>query len=1046
MPPVVAAVITAAVVIAAEASALVIGLALANVAFSIAAQFAFKPKAPKQGELQERHHITREAIQPHRVIYGLQRVSGQLVYATTFKSGGFENLWLVLAVAGHKCDSLVAAFLNDEEVNLELRSDVIGGTPYYVAVGKPYDGLVSFYFCNGDENQQAIPRLVQESAEHHSPQEWTVNHRLRGICYVGVRMIFNRNVFTAGIPNVSFVIRGKPVTDSRIGLSGWSNNPSAVIRDLLESFLNAKPQEFAISHWENVANLCDQQVPVLEGTGVFTANPSNDRITITDPKLRCKTGDVVTVKSSGTLPGGLSQNVDYYWISVDDINGVGRLATTLANAHSGTSINITSEGDGTHKILKRPSQSFTVSDSKDEIILTDTKVNFTTGDIVRVLSSGTLPGGLAAGTDYYWISLSGKRGRLATSLVNARSNTAVNITSNGSGTHRVVRISQLRYTINGTFTLDDSPTSVIEKMLTSCVGFMTYQQGLYYIWGGEYVTPSITIDENDLRDKLKFRTRPTRRELANAVRGTFSNPAKFYQLTDFPAVTNATYEAQDGGERFFADIELPWTDDPIRAQRIAKIILERSRQGITVDWPGKLTLLRIIPGDIIRVNVASAGWVNKPFRVVGWTLRPEGTIDLALQEEAAASYDWSQEDSTTIDHEPDTILPDVRSPLAPGAPVISEETYQTRESGGIKTKVTMSWAPPQNQVFIRDYLPEYRQSGNNTWTVLPSTTDTKVEIFDIDSGTFDFRVRCRNLRDAESDYSPITTAEIRGLLAPPSAPTNFHLQAVSNIAILRWDRSPDLDVRVGGQFRLRWTPKTTGQTWQSSIDIVSIDGKGLRIPGSDTSALVPLKAGSYLIKAVDSSGTESVNFAVVSTDGVTQLAFSPVNQVIESPTFPGVKTNLVVDGDRLKLVGETDFDSYGNIDDVAFWDLEGGIVQSGTYHFSAGIDCGEVKTVRVSVTVSVAVANEADTVDSRDAYIDDWPDIDGVVGAPCNVVVYERHTDDDPNGSPVWSNWAPIMIGDYRARAFEFKAELQSNNPDYNIYVETLSALVEEMA
>lgn len=68
--------------------------------------------------------------------------------------------------------------------------------------------------------------------------------------------------------------------------------------------------------------------------------------------------------------------------------------------------------------------------------LTDATHGLVTGDgPVRVSSSGTLPAGLTAGTDYWLIYLSANTYSLATSRANAFAGTAVTTTDAGTGTH-----------------------------------------------------------------------------------------------------------------------------------------------------------------------------------------------------------------------------------------------------------------------------------------------------------------------------------------------------------------------------------------------------------------------------------------------------------------------------------------------------------------------------------------------------------------------------------------------------------------------------------
>lgn len=58
-----------------------------------------------------------------------------------------------------------------------------------------------------------------------------------------------------------------------------------------------------------------------------------------------------------------------------------------------------------------------------------------TGLLVRVSTTTTLPGGLAAATDYFMIVIDANSFKLATSLANAQAGTAIDITTTGTGTH-----------------------------------------------------------------------------------------------------------------------------------------------------------------------------------------------------------------------------------------------------------------------------------------------------------------------------------------------------------------------------------------------------------------------------------------------------------------------------------------------------------------------------------------------------------------------------------------------------------------------------------
>lgn len=74
----------------------------------------------------------------------------------------------------------------------------------------------------------------------------------------------------------------------------------------------------------------------------------------------------------------------------------------------------------------------------DEII-TVTQ-DWSTGRAVRLSTTGTVPGGLVAGTTYYVIRVSATTIKLATTLSNAQVGTAINLTDTGTGAHTMISI------------------------------------------------------------------------------------------------------------------------------------------------------------------------------------------------------------------------------------------------------------------------------------------------------------------------------------------------------------------------------------------------------------------------------------------------------------------------------------------------------------------------------------------------------------------------------------------------------------------------------
>ena len=86
------------------------------------------------------------------------------------------------------------------------------------------------------------------------------------------------------------------------------------------------------------------------------------------------------------------------------------------------------------------SDTFTANDTTDICTWSSTAnipSNILTGTRVRLTTTTTLPGGLATATDYYVIKVSDTTFKLATTFANAVANTAIDITTTGTGTHTV---------------------------------------------------------------------------------------------------------------------------------------------------------------------------------------------------------------------------------------------------------------------------------------------------------------------------------------------------------------------------------------------------------------------------------------------------------------------------------------------------------------------------------------------------------------------------------------------------------------------------------
>jgi len=327
--------------------------------------------------------------------------------------------------------------------------------------------------------------------------------------------------------------------------------------------------------------------------------------------------------------------------------------------------------------------------------------------------------------------------------------------------------------------------------------------------------------------------------------------------------------------------------------------------------------------------------------------------------------------------------------------------------------------------------------------VLSSQTDSEIIIEDVENrGTYDIRLHWvdkARLRPT-GDWSYSNAIYVIGQTSAPSPLSNLNINTFGASVLLRWDALEDLDVRFGGSVKFRHSKETTtaDASWGESVGI------GEASKGTDLSALLPLKVGTYLAKVFD-KGQRASTVVKVSTKQASVLSFANVDTVTESTTYTGTHTNTIAVDSILKLASAGLFDDITSLDTVSSVDYYGGSEPTGTYDFATGFDFGSVEKIRITTDIGVTVFNPLDNLDDRTSSIDVWEDFDGTDSTSCDARVQERHTDDDTSGTPTWTDWQNIESAEFEARGFDFRVNLTSDDNAFNIKVDTLVIEAEEV-
>ena len=687
------------------------------------------------------------------------------------------------------------------------------------------------------------------------------------------------------------------------------------------------------AHSVSAALICGIDAAALQQSATFTADPSGDVLTLSTD-IAWTTGTQVRLSSTGSLPTAritihheatfnefvepawdeiveqtLSTGTDYYLIRLSA--STYRLAASAANATAGTALDIVTAGSGAHTIANYVSEGAThsglvtlsdevprdsdSSDDSDQDAI-NPQFGWDTGDGVAFFG-GVAPTGLELGVTYYWIRVTNTTGYLAASHDDAIAHAALTLTDAGSGLS-LARISQPRYTCNGVVDLGEKPIDLLEKLLTAGGGYMPYIQGQYRLHLAGAVAPSFALTASDARDSVKVQARQAKRDIFNAVRGTYVDPTQFWQATDLPPLQSDTYKAQDGGQTIWKDLELPFTTDCIRGQRLLKIYLEDARQGMTVEFPSKYTaaddsVFKVAPMSVGALSLDLFGFDAKQFICTSWKVADDLGIDLMLKEYAAQAFDWSPAEASHPDYAPNTALPSPGVVAAPSGLALTSGTavLYVRADGTVQSRLRLGWTAPADRFVLSGGTIEigYRKSADTAWTRFGSVAGdaTEAYILDVEDGVaYDVRIRAVNGIGAASAWVAVSGHIVLGKSEPPMDVTGLSAAQNGTSTSVQWDANNEKDY-AGTALRYSAPVATAEEFEWDSASIITGPYKG----SVYTCPTIPPGTWTTAARHYDTSGHYSTNTAI------SQYVMAQANTVIfeseQGPAWPGSLSHLV---------------------------------------------------------------------------------------------------------------------------------------------------------
>ena len=603
-----------------------------------------------------------------------------------------------------------------------------------------------------------------------------------------------------------------------------------------------------------------------------------------------------------------------------------------------------------------------------------------------------------------------------------------------------------QYTINGVVGANESVGSVLQNMMTSCGGTLFWGAGYWRLYAGDFVTPTKTLTLDDFRSGISLDTKVSMRDNYNAIRGTFIDSSQDYISADYPQVSSSIFLADDNNRETVLDLQLPYTTNSLAAQRIAKQMLYRGREQLTLSADFGMNAFDVEVGDFIKVRNERYNWNSgseKTFEVVGWRLNPDPDnndlrVNLQLRESSVAAFGFSVADEREIVSNNTTLLKYYDVPTI--GIIVSQEYREVNENvvNVLVVNVTSNAIERVDSVILKYKKTSDADFKSVGQTILVNEGNNagRFEIVGVDApqinqGAINYTVSVTPVNALGFKGDTVTTTyNLTADTTPPSAPASLTHLLSGGTTFFEWESVADLDL---SHYKLYYSANTSLNFGNPAIGEPVVK----KIARPATSITYPALAGKFYVSAVDKTGNESFAAAntIISSSELPQLGASDTHT--ENPSFSGTKSNLTVSGGSLFM---SNYSSSGS---------------TGTYNFdhdgSDYFDVGTSRTVRLSSTITVsrkhldAVSGEVNWDDIPNNW-DTWPsNFDTWTDETANfndfaVVIQARAgTTVADLSSASWVTASGEVVGQY----VQFRAILSNTNAKVTPNITALSATVE---
>ena len=374
---------------------------------------------------------------------------------------------------------------------------------------------------------------------------------------------------------------------------------------------------------------------------------------------------------------------------------------------------------------------------------------------------------------------------------------------------------ETRYTANGFTNFSADGNGVLEGLLSSMAGKMSYVNGQFTVFAGASQSPSLTINDDELLSSISVSTNSNTGELYNSVKPIYVDASLNYISTDAEVFQDSTFLSNDtpSGESTAnyvkqMETQLPFTVTDTMAQRLGRIALRSQRQATSISVLVSLQFMRCQPNDWVYLTNERLSYDQKVFEVLSTNMEVMNNNDvpviatrLELREIEAAVFNFASNEYTTGQAEGSDVSTGTYAVSAPSNLALSQQNAIDGTTS--KVDIRVSWT---NNASDKVTLTEitYKLSTDTDYTsdfTVGKRVSTGLIPNVVVGSVYNVKIRHIDVNGVTSTYTSVVNITIGVASSSPAVPSNLTVSTGRLNMLVSWTNPNTSDFRVVKVYR-----------------------------------------------------------------------------------------------------------------------------------------------------------------------------------------------------------------------------------------------------